>query len=87
MHCIEQLLKRILICNAGIHWRNLVGDTGDVPPLFSEGVDIICHEPPHFFFRFFIWRGFKNNSDVCHLLYEDLFMLDGRPHVAKLLLK
>ena len=36
---------------------------------------------PHFFlFRFCIWRGFKNKSDDCHVLCEELFMLDGRPH-------
>jgi len=35
----------------------------------------------HFFlFRFCISRGFKNKSDVCHVLCEELFMLDGRPH-------
>jgi len=32
--------------------------------------------PPTFLFRFYIWRGFKNKSDVCHVLCEDLFMLD-----------
>jgi len=43
---------------------------------------------PHFFlFRFSIWRGFKNKSDVCHVLCEELFMLDGRPHIANLMLK
>jgi len=43
--------------------------------------------PPHFFlFRFCIWRGFKNKSDVCHVLWEEIFMLDGRPHIAKLML-
>jgi len=43
---------------------------------------------PHFFLcRFCIWRGFKNKSDVCHVLCELLFMLDGRPYIAKLMLK
>jgi len=43
---------------------------------------------PHFFlFRFSIWRDFKNKSDVCHVLSEELFMLDGRPHIAKFMLK
>jgi len=42
----------------------------------------------HFFlFRFCIWRGFKNKSEVCHILFEELFLLDGRPHIAKLMLK
>jgi len=36
---------------------------------------------PHFFlFTFCIWRGFKNKSDVCHVLCEELFMLHGRLH-------
>ena len=44
--------------------------------------------PPHFFlFRFCIWRGFKNKTDVCHVLCEELFILDGRPRIAKLMLK
>jgi len=51
------------------HGRNLVGDTGDVSPHF-------------FLFRFCIWRGFKNNSDVRHVLCEELFILDGWPHTA-----
>jgi len=36
---------------------------------------------PHFFlFRFCIWRGFKNKSVVCHVLCEELCMVDARPH-------
>ena len=32
---------------------------------------------PHFFlFLFCIWKDFKNKSDVCHVLCEELFMLD-----------
>jgi len=32
---------------------------------------------PHIFqFKFCIWRGFKNKSDVCHVLCEELIMLD-----------
>ena len=32
---------------------------------------------PHFFlFRFCIWKGFKNKSDVCHVLCVEPFMLD-----------
>ena len=34
-----------------------------------------------------MWRGFKNKSDVCHVLCEELFMLDGRLHIAKFMLK
>jgi len=39
---------------------------------------------PFFLFRFCNWIAFKNKSDVLH---EELFMLDGRPHMAKLMLK
>jgi len=36
---------------------------------------MIC--PLTFFaFRFCIWRVFKNKSDACHVLCEELFMLD-----------
>jgi len=38
-------------------------------------------------FSLFIWRGFKNKSDVCHVLCEEFFMLDGRPHIVKMMLK
>jgi len=68
--------------------ENLVGDTGDVSPHFfrREGHNMPC--PTHIFlFRFYIWRGFKNKSDVCHVLCEELFMLDGRPYIAELMLK
>jgi len=34
-----------------------------------------------------IWRGFKNKTDVCHVLCEEVFKLDGRPHIPKLMLK
>jgi len=64
------------------------GHGGRVPPTFSDGGDIICHDPPLFLFRFYIWRGFKNKSDVCHFLSEELFMLYGWPHnIAKFMLK
>jgi len=43
--------------------------------------------PNFFLFWFCIWRGFKNKSDVYHVLCEELFMLDGRLHIAKLMLK
>jgi len=33
--------------------------------------------PSHIFlYRFCIWRAFKNKSDVCHVLCEELFMLE-----------
>ena len=40
--------------------------------------------PPLFLFRLCIWRGFKNKSDVCHVLCEEHFMLDGRPRIDSL---
>ena len=58
------------------HGRNLVGDTGACPPIFSGEGDIICDVPPLFLFRFCIWRSSKNKSDVCHVLCEVLIMLD-----------
>jgi len=63
------------------------GTRGTLPPTFSDGGhNMPC--PPHIFlFRFCIWRGFKNKSDASHVLCEELFMLDGRPHVAKFMLK
>jgi len=65
------------------------GTRGTCPPTFSDGGDVICHVPPLFLFGFYILRGFKYKSDVCHVLCEELFffMLDGRPHIAKLMLK
>jgi len=69
------------------HGRNLVGDTGACPPTFSGGADKICHVPHFFLFRFCIWRGFKNKSDVCHVLCGELFMLHGRLRIAKFMLK
>jgi len=34
---------------------------------------------PHIFlFTFCIWKYFKKESDICHVLCEELFMLDAR---------
>ena len=53
---------------------------------FGGGHNMPC--PPRFFlFRFYFWRGFKNKSYVCHVLCEELFMSDGRLHIAKFMLK
>ena len=62
------------------------GPGGSVPPLFQAGGhNMSCH--PHFLlFRFWTWRGFKNKV-VCHVLCEELFVLDGRPYIDKLMLK
>jgi len=62
-------------------WAQFGGDTGDVSPILFQtgGHNMPC--PPHFFlFRFCIWRGFENKCYVCHVLREELFMLDGRQH-------
>jgi len=80
------LAVRKIICVffiAAIGW----GHGGRVPPLFLPvGIHYAC--PSHFFkFRFCIWIGFKNKSDVCHVLCEELFMLDGRSHIVKLMSK
>ena len=65
-----------------------MGDTEDVALTFSGWGYIICHFPHTLFlFRFCIWRGFKNKNDVCHILCEELFMLDGALHIAKFMLK
>jgi len=49
------------------------------PPLFSDGGEIIFHVSHIFIFRYCIWRGSKDRSDVCHVLCEELFVLDF-PH-------
>jgi len=77
-----------LTCSTLMAWAQFGrGRRGRFPLLFSDGGDIICYVPHFFLFRFCIWRGFKNKSDVCYILCEDLFMLDGRPPKAKLMLK
>jgi len=67
------------------HGRNLVGDVS--PHFFRRGGHNMSCSPHFFLFRFCISRGFKNKSDVCHVLCEVLFMLDSRQHIAKLMLK
>jgi len=65
----------------------ICGGTGDVSSHFFRRRDIICHGPPFFLFRLCTWRGFKNKCNVCHVLCEELLMLDGRLHIAKFMLK
>jgi len=67
-----------------LHGHNLVGDM----PLhfFRQGRHIIPCPLHLFLFKFHIWKGFKNKN-VCHVLCKELFMLDGRPHIARLMLK
>jgi len=59
--------------NGNADGRNLVVDTGD----------IICHVPTLFRFTFCTRRGFQNKSDVFHVLCEELFISDGRLHIAQ----
>jgi len=64
--------KLIVVCMGAIWW----GTRGTCPPTFLDGEDIICHVPPLFSLRVYIWRGFKTKYDVCHVLCEDFLMLD-----------
>ena len=51
--------------------------TVDIKPWAQFDGEIQYAMSPHFFlFRFCIWSGFKNKSDVCHVLCKKLFMLD-----------
>ena len=63
------------------------GTRGTCPSTFLDGGHNMPCPSNFFLFRFYIWRGFKIKSDVCHILCEEFFMLDGRPHIAKLMLK
>jgi len=69
--------------------RNLVGDTGDVSPHFFIRGDRICHVPPTFFSLGFVF-GEVSKRKVMFVMFcviDELFMLDGRPHIAMLMLK
>ena len=75
----------LTMTNMGAIWW---GTRGTCPPHFFRrgGHNMPCS--PHFFlFGFCIWRGFKKKNDVCYVLCEDLFMLDGRPSIAKFMLQ
>jgi len=63
------------------------GHGGRLPSLFQTGGHNMPCASHVFLFKFCICRGFKNKSDVCHVLCDELFMLDGRPHIAMLMLK
>jgi len=43
--------------------------------------------PTFFSLGFVFGEVSKNQIDVCHVLCEELLMLDGRPYIAKLMLK
>ena len=71
------------IAGMGAIW---LGTRGRVPPLFQTGGHNIPR-PPTFFSKFCIRKGFKNKSEVCHVLCEELFKLDSKPHIPKLMWK
>ena len=61
------------------------GHGGHVLPLFQTGGhNMPC--PPTFFSLGFVF-GEVSKTKVCHVLCDELFMLDGRPHIAMLMLK
>ena len=62
------------------------GHGGRVPPLFQTGGHN-TPRPPLFPLWVLYLRGFKNESVICHVLCEEVFMLAGRPHIAKFMLK
>ena len=81
-HRIMSSGNRTILSRTGAIW---LGTRGACPLTFSDGGhNMPC---PLFPFRLCIWRGFKDKSDVCHVLCEELFMLGGRPHIAKFMLK
>ena len=60
--------------NMGAIWW---GTWRTCPPSFSDGEDKISHVPPLFSLRVCIWKGFKTECDVYHVLCEDFFILVG----------
>jgi len=63
---------RVLTDMGAIRWGH--GDMSH--PLFQTVWIQYAISPHLFLFRFLIWRGFKNKSDICRILCEELFMLD-----------
>jgi len=77
----DQRHRAASLCEQGSHhrptaWAHFGGGYGGrmFPPHFYRGV-IIYHFPPLFSPKVSIWRGFKTNCDVCHVLCEEFFML------------
>jgi len=50
------------------------GTWGMCPPNFFKWWG---YNMTFFLFRFCIWRGLKNKSDICHVFCEELLLLDG----------
>jgi len=49
---------------------------GRVPPLFSDGGDIIYYVTSSFFYVLYLER-FQNKSDICHVLCEAFHQAKG----------
>jgi len=62
----------VLIIVGAVRW----GTRGTCLPNFLRrwGYNMPCCHI--LLFGFFVWRGFKNKSDVCRVFCEELFMLD-----------
>jgi len=69
-----------------MHGRNLMGTQGTCFPTFLDGGDNMCCAPPTFVSLGFVCGEVKKKSDFCHVLCEELFMLDVI-QTAKLVLK
>jgi len=59
------------------------GHGGRVPLLFSDGGDIIYHDPHIFVLYVLYLKRFQNKSDICHVLCEELFIRPGGQNLAK----
>ena len=70
--------RRFVACDYWTQtWAKLGGGHGGrVPPTFPDVREIICHVPPYFYLQVLYLERFQNKSDVCHVLCEELFMLD-----------
>jgi len=71
--CSSSKNSHIIAIMGAIWWGH-----GGHAPTFSDGGTQYAMSPHFFLSRFCIWRGFKNQSDVCHVSCKELFMSDGR---------
>ena len=63
------------------------GRHGERVPSTLSGRGISHAMTPTFFSSGFVFGEVSEISDVCHVLCEELFMLDGRLYIAKSMLK
>ena len=62
-----------------VSWAKLGRGHEGRAPQFFQTVGIYYAMSPHIFlFKFCIWRDFKKESGLCHVLCEEIFMLDVR---------